>query len=195
MATNTSLLQQIDSQLDQLLAGWTIYTTIIALLAVTILVYPLFLSKEPDTHPLLLARQSSASHVRQPGESAVFRSLETPHGYPLRTGLNVKDPGAAKWANGRDGDLRDVWKQAIKAPCGADGKPTGEPGKVLTVLGKEEVIEHSFAKLTKEINIVGEYMKEHTGSRVAIYLPNSVELLVAFFGKASISSLLDILLI
>jgi hypothetical protein len=40
-------------------------------------------TQDPDTHPLLLARQALASYVRQPGESAVFRSPETPHGCML----------------------------------------------------------------------------------------------------------------
>ena len=183
MADSGSILQQLDTQLEQLFAGWNIYTTLICLVLVTYLVYPLFFTPEPDTHPLLLARQSQASNVRQPGESAIYRSLETPHGYPLRTGLNVKDPGAQKWTSGRDGDLRDVWRQALKEPIGPDGKTVGEPGKVLTILGREEVVKYGLDQLTKEINAVGEYVVAHQGARIAIYIPNSVELLVTFFGK------------
>ena len=183
MAGSASLLQQLDSQLEQLFAGWNIYTTIICLGLITYLVYPLFFTPEPDTHPFLLARQSSTSPVRQPGESAIYRSLDTPYGYPLKTGLNVKDPGAPKWTSGRDGDLRDVWRQALKGPTGEDGNPSGVSGKVLTILGREEVIEYGFPQLTKEINAIGEYVTANNGARVAIYLPNSVEFLVTFFGK------------
>lgn len=180
----TSILQQVDSQLENVLAGWNIYTTLLALILTAYLISPLILNTEPDVHPLLLARQSSASYVRQPKESASFRSLETPHGYPLKSGLNVKDAGQPKWTSGRDGDLRDVWKRAVSGPVDADGKPTGgEPGKVLTTYGKEDVIEFNFAKLSSEINAVGQHMKAHGGSRVAIHMPNSVELLVAFFGR------------
>ena len=183
-ADATSILQQLDSQLENILLGWNIYSTLIALVLAAYLVSPLFLSTEPDVHPLLLARQSSASYVRQPKESAVFRSLDTPHGYPLKSGLNVKDAGQPKWTSGRDGDLRDVWKRAVSGPVDADGKPTGgEAGKVLVTYGKEEVIEHSFAKLSSEINAVGQHMKAHGGRRVAIHMPNSVELLVTFFGR------------
>lgn len=179
-----SILQQVDSQIENILAGWSIYTTLIALVFAAYLISPLFLFTEPDVHPLLLARQSSASYVRQPKESAVFRSLETPHGYPLKSGLNVKDAGQPKWTSGRDGDLRDVWKRAVTGPVDADGKPTGgEAGKVITTYGKEEVIEYDFAKLSSEINAVGQHMKAHGGSRVAIHMPNSVELLVTFFGR------------
>ena len=105
-----------------------------------------------------------------------------PYGYPLKTGLNVKDPGAPKWTSGKDGDLRDVWKRAVSGPVDNDGKPTGEPGKVLTVLGKEEVVEHSFTKLSSEIIAIGQHLKVHGESRVAVYLPNSVELVVSLFG-------------
>jgi hypothetical protein len=186
MATgSTSIFQQCDSQLEQILAGWNIYTTLIFLILVTYLIYPLFFYAEPDIHPLLLARQSAASHVRQPGESATFRSLDVPHGYPLRTGLNVKNPGAPKWTSGRDGDLRDVWKRAVSGPVDNDGKPTGGPGKILTALGKQEIIEFSFEKLSGEIIAVGQHVRNHGGSRIAVYLPNSVELLVTLFGKRS----------
>lgn len=182
MATEGNILQRLDSQLEHILKGWDLYTTVLLLVVVTYLLYPLFFTPEPDVHPMLLARQSTASPVRQPGESATFRCLETPHGYPLKTGLNVKDPGAPKWTSGRDGDLRDVWKRALSGPVDNNGKPAGEPGKVLSVLGKEEVIEFSFEKMTAEVNAVGQHLKGHGGSRVAIYLPNSVELLVSLFG-------------
>ena len=75
-----------------------------------------------------------------------------------------------------------MWKRAVSGPVDNDGKPTGEPGKVLTVLGKEEVVEHSFAKLSGEINAIGQHVKGHGEGRVAIYLPNSVELVVSLFG-------------
>lgn len=192
MATDISLFQRLDSQLEHVLKGWDIYSTILILVLVTYLLYPLFFTPEPDTHPILLGRQSSASPVRQPGESATFRCLETPYGYPLKTGLNVKDPEAPKWTSGRDGDLRDVWKRAMSGPVGSDGKPTGKTGKVVSVLGKEEVIEYSFEKLTAELNAVGQHIQSYGGSRVAIYLPNSVEWLVTLFGMhpESLSALL-----
>ena len=184
MADSTSIFQQLDSQIENVLAGWNIYTTLIAIVLAAYLISPLFLYTEPDVHPLLLARQSAASYVRQPKESAVYRSLEIPHGYPLKSGLNVKDAGQPKWTSGRDGDLRDVWKRAVSGPVDADGKPTEEKaGKVITTYGKEGAIEYNFAKLSSEINAVGQHMKAHGGNRVAIHMHNSVELLVTFFGR------------
>ncbi|KAL8638342.1 MAG: hypothetical protein Q9228_004500 [Teloschistes exilis] len=179
-----SLLQQLDAQLELLFAGWNIYTTLLLISIVSYLVYPIFFTKDPDTHPFLLARQSSPSYVRQPGESAVYRSQETPHGYPLKSGLNVKDPGAPKWTAGRDGDLRDVWKKAVQGPTDEKGESTGEPGGITTVLGKEEVVEHNLADVSKAINAVGEYLTQHGASRVAIYVPNSLEFLVTLFASA-----------
>lgn len=183
MAQSQSLLQQLDSQLEKLLSDWSIYSTILALVLVAYLLYPVFFSPDPDTHPLLLARQGVASPVRQPGESATFRSPETPHGYPLRAGLNVKDAGAPKWMTGRDGDLRDIWNQGLQGPLDNNNSATATPGKVLTILGKEKVIEYELLQLTKYINDVGKSLKCPPGSSVAIYLPNSVEYLVALFGR------------
>lgn len=189
MTESYSLIQWLDSKIESFLSDWNIYTTILAITLVTYWLYPILFAPEPDAHPLLLASQATASRVRQPGESAIFRSLETPHGYPLRAGLNVKDPGSPKWAAGRDGDLRDVWKQAFRGSLGPDDKETGSPGKVFTVLGKEEVIQYEFSTMTKHINAVGNFMNDCTGSRVAIYLPNSVEFLITFFGNALIDTI------
>ena len=183
MSNSTSLLHQLDSQLDSLFASWNSYTTILFLVLTLYFLYPLLVFTEPDTHPLLLARQANASPIRQPGESAVYRSQEIPHGYPLRTGLNVKDENAPKWSQGRDGDLRDVWKQAIRGPPDANGQPTGGLGKVYAVMGKDTA-SFELHQLSKEIAKTGEYLRQHNANRVAILLPDSAELLVAFFGMS-----------
>lgn len=179
-----SLFEQLDSRIEELYAGWSIYTTLLLIAITAYLVYPLVFSAEPDIHPFLLARQSSPSRVRQPGETATYRAHETPHGYPLRSGLNVKDPGQPKWTAGRDGDLRDVWRRACSGqPEANDAQSTGQVGLVKTVLGKEEVLNHTFKQLSKEINEVGKHIQNHGSTRVAIYLSNSVELLVALMGQ------------
>jgi acyl-CoA synthetase (AMP-forming)/AMP-acid ligase II len=53
----------------------------------------------------------------------------------------------------------------------------------MTVLGKEEVVEHDIEQINKDINIVGTYLANSGVKRVAIYLPNSIEFLVGLFGK------------
>ena len=178
MASQGSFLQQLDSQLEQFLASWNIYTTLLAVVLVSYLVYPLFFTPDPDTHPLLLARQATASPVRQPGESAIYRALDCPHGYPLRSGLNVKDPGAPKWAAGRDGDIRDIWNQALKGKAEGDA----ETLRITSVIGKNTV-DHNPKELMKDINAIGEYFQSHAVRKLAICLPNSVEFLSSFFGK------------
>ena len=74
------LLEQLDGSISDILAAWNIYTTLIAFSIVGFLAFVIYDSADADTHPLLLARQAVASYVRQPGESAIFRSPETPHG-------------------------------------------------------------------------------------------------------------------
>lgn len=177
-----TFLNRLDSQIEKLLTDWSIYSTILAIVFLTYLVYPLITAQEPDTHPFLLARQSSISHVRQPGESAIYRSSEVPQGYPLRTGLNVKSSDAPRWTSGRDGDLRDIWRQALGS--GGVGQEGDKTGKIVSIMGKDAQ-EHDLDELTRQINIIGKYVQRCGGQRVAISIPNSVELLVAFFGAQS----------
>lgn len=126
----------IDAGLTSLVGQWNLYSTGLATLLVLLVSYRVISSREPDVHPMLLARQSVPSTVRNEGQSAVYRSQVSPHGMSLNSGLNIKDPGASKWARGRDGDLRDVWRKA------ALGGENGAKGRILTVLGSQKVIEH-----------------------------------------------------
>lgn len=59
---------------------------------------------------------------------------------PLNAGLNIKDAGVPKFSRGRDGDLRDIWRKA------ATGGDAGATGRLLTVLGSENVIEHKIGR-------------------------------------------------
>lgn len=177
------MLEQLDAKIEEILSAWNISSTVLTIALLLIFAYPLFTWLEPDTHPLLLARQASASPVRQPGESAVYRSLESPHGYPLKTGLNVKEPGAPKWSSGKDGDLRDIWRQVVRGVHSGEGLSKGHRGKILTVFGKEEVVDHDLEELSRQINIIGNNIRQHHATRVAIYLPNSIELLLTIFGS------------
>lgn len=182
-------LASIDQTISDVLADWGITTTILAFALAAYLIYPVVFPNEPDTHPLLLARQSTASAVRKKGESAIYRSPEVPHGYPLRTGLNVRDAGAPRWAAGRDGDLRDIWREVQRrGQDGGDGKEIPK-GLILSVFGKEELVEHDIDELSKEISTIGTHLKQAGIKKVAIYLPNSVEYLLAIFGKAQVSVL------
>lgn len=170
-----TVLGLVDQYLEHLFAQWNVYSTALVAVLLVVLFAPLFIDSEPDVHPFLLARQAAASLVRQPGESAVYRSLETPHGYGLRSGLGVKDEGAPRWAPGRDGDLRDIWREASNA---------AEPARLVKLLGKQDPVRTNAAKLTPLVNALGKKLKSVGGTRVAICVPNSVEFLVTLFGKS-----------
>jgi hypothetical protein len=169
-----NMIEQLDALIADTLSAWNLYTTLIALVLFAFVAYPLIFWAEPDTHPLLLARQAAASPVRQPRESAVYRSTEVPHGYALKTGLSVREPGAPKWTAGRDGDLRDIWREAANSTA----KPT-----LLSIRGRESIHEHDFIGLSKLVNVIGSSLQKAGVQRVAIYAPNSVEYLVTVFGK------------
>ncbi|RDA83353.1 hypothetical protein CP532_3724 [Ophiocordyceps camponoti-leonardi (nom. inval.)] len=165
------ILDSIDNGLAWLFGQWNGYTTGLMTALVIVISYRIMTSREPDVHPLLLARQSVASAVRHEGESAVYRSQSAPHGLPLSSGLNVKEDGAPRWSRGRDGHLGDVWRRAVS------GGEDGAKGRLLTVMGSEKVVEHGLKDVTRQINIIGRHIADHGGIKVAIYLPNSVELL------------------
>ena len=181
--TMAGLIQRLDSELEHLFAGWNLWSTLLTVTLVLLVIYPIFFSVDPDTHPLLLSRQAHAAPVREPGESAIYRSIETPHGFPLRSGLNVKDPGASRWSTGRDGDLRDIWKRVVGGALSDDGQPTGKKGKLLTVYGREDLEEHDLDSVTRQIKILGDHIQHKGAKVVAVYLPNSVESLISIFGE------------
>ncbi|KAK4467045.1 peroxisomal long chain acyl-CoA synthetase 7 [Cladorrhinum samala] len=178
-----NLLLSADEGITGLFAQWNIYSSVIFTFLAGFVTYQIATRQEPDTHPFLLARQAQASPVRQPGESPVYRSQAAPHGMPLNAGLGVKDPGASKWSRGRDGDLRDIWRQAI-AGVQEEGPAQGTKGRILTVEGVQHVVEHSLDDLTRQINLIGQHILDQGGNRVAIYLPNSVELMATLFACA-----------
>ncbi|KAI9721668.1 MAG: hypothetical protein M1828_005036 [Chrysothrix sp. TS-e1954] len=178
------IIERLDSQLEKLFGGWNLWTSCLAVALVVLVIYPVVFSIDPDTHPLLLSRQAHAAPVREPGESAVYRSIETPHGFPLRSGLNVKEPGASRWSAGRDGDLRDVWSRVAGGALSDEGQPTGKKGSIMTVYGREDLEKHDLEDLSRQINILGEHIKQKGAKLVAVYLPNSVETLVSIFASS-----------
>lgn len=134
------VFDSVDAAITNLVGQWNIYSTGLATLFVLLVSYRAFSARDPDVHPMLLARQAVPSPVRQEGESAIYRSQLSPHGMPLRSGLNVRDAGVSKWSPGRDGDLRDVWRRT------ALGDESGAKGRILTVLGSQNMIEHKLGK-------------------------------------------------
>lgn len=137
---------KLDETLSRVLGEWDMYSTTIAAAIIGFFAYQIFTRRDPDTHPMLLERQAQASAVRHQGQSAVYRSPASPHGMDLNTGLNVRDPGISKWMRGRDGDLRDVWRKIANGATDAEGKSTGEKGRIMTVLGSQQIIEHNLGR-------------------------------------------------
>lgn len=185
MSQSTDPATQLGSLVSQFTSSWDIVSTVIAGLLVLVFAYPIVYGKEPDTHPFLLSRQATASPIRQEGESAVYRSTDIPYGYPLKSGLAIKDVGASKWTSGRDGDLRDVWRRAATGLKPEDGTTTGSPAQLKTVLGVERIIDHDVKGLTGEINLIGKYLQDQGAKRLAVCLSNSVELVCTIFGRIS----------
>ncbi|EMC93947.1 hypothetical protein BAUCODRAFT_214756 [Baudoinia panamericana UAMH 10762] len=180
----SNYLEQTDALLASFLSDWGFLTTILAVVIAGLLAYPFLFAEEPDTHPLLLARQSSSAPVRNKNESAAYRSPEVPYGTSLKSGLNVRDAGAPRWASGKDGDLRDVWREVLRGgSVGDDGKEVPK-GLVMTVLGREELVEHDITDLSREIGIIGRHLKQAGVKSVAIYLPNGPEYLLTIFSCA-----------
>ncbi|KAH6850756.1 hypothetical protein B0I37DRAFT_372330 [Chaetomium sp. MPI-CAGE-AT-0009] len=178
-----TLLLHLDESVTRLFGQWNLWTSAIFTVLAGFLTYQLATRQDPDTHPCLLARQAQGSAVRQPGESPVYRAQGSPHGMPLNASLNVKDPGASKWSRGRDGDLRDIWRQAV-AGVQEDGPTKGATGRIMTVLGTDKAVEHQLGDITRQINLIGQHIADQGGNRVAIYLPNSVELIATLFACA-----------
>ncbi|CAI6305793.1 unnamed protein product [Periconia digitata] len=177
------LIDQLDSLIGDLLAGSNVYTYGLLAAIVGWIGWTIFDIQDADTHPLLLARQAQASYVRNHGESAAFRSPETPHGYALRSGLGVKPPGAPMYTAGRDGDLRDIWRRVIGEIPLERGQSSSGTANIISVFGKD-ITDHSIADVTKEINVIGKHLQDHGAKRVGLYLPNGVDFLVALFAGA-----------
>ena len=191
------IIQFVDAKIADLFSGWNVYSSALLVSIVAFTAWTLYNTQDADTHPLLLARQAHPSYVRNAGESAVYRSPEAPHGCksanvapistdlfadPLRTGLGVKAPGAPMYTSGRDGDLRDIWRRVCGELSLDNNTAADQIGKVMTVFGRKDTTDHNIADLSREISIVGKHLQDHGAKRVAVYLPNSVEVLAAVFG-------------
>ncbi|CDK24386.1 unnamed protein product [Kuraishia capsulata CBS 1993] len=82
-----------------------------------VLLWLYFVPLYADIDPLALDEQASVSATRpSPRESAVYRSVDVPHGLPLTTGLRLLRHGSRYTTT--DGNLQDCWdlhKEAGKA--------------------------------------------------------------------------------
>jgi hypothetical protein len=183
-----SMAESVDAAIASFFASHNPMTYLLLAIATVLLVYPLFVSSDPDLHPFLLARQAHGAPVRNSGESPVYRALEVPHGYPLKASLGVKDPGAPKWTAGRQGDVRDILSRAVKGPQTENGSgyDATKVGKITTLLGKDNSTTTEMSELARIVNAIGQFAKGKAqgDGQVAVCLSNGVELLAAVFGKS-----------
>ncbi|KAK9461711.1 uncharacterized protein V1516DRAFT_706795 [Lipomyces oligophaga] len=143
-------------------------TNLAAILAIA-LVVRWAITKYPDIHPHSLYFQSSLSPVREPDESQVYRSTLTPFTYPLLAGLNIRESNSF-----RDGNLQDIWD------LGKNGR-IGEFDKSL-----KQIKYFNQDEMEKSIKYLAANFKTYVPevSRIAIYLPNSIENITASFACA-----------
>jgi hypothetical protein len=176
-----NFLDAIDEVLTRLLSQWDVYTTVIALTLTALVAHTIITYQDPDVHPFILLRQSSASRVRKEGESAVYRASDLPEGVPLRSGLNVRSSTDPPYTAGRNGDIRDIWRR-VTGEVPLRGVQESPNQKIMSVFGREHISEHNISELSKEIAVIGNYIMKSGGRRVAVYLPNSIEFLSTIFG-------------
>ncbi|KAL5606610.1 hypothetical protein BROUX41_003008 [Berkeleyomyces rouxiae] len=163
----------IQSALDE----WSLSSTLLLMTLLSLWLISTLWTYDSELHPMQLARQSTRSEVRQPGESSLYRAAAL--GFNgLVKGLDIVEEGAPKFSKGRDGDLRDVWQRFAKGA--ADGKKSS----ISTVLGMQKTNVHDTDALSRQISLVGNHIARNGGTRVAVYLPNSVELLLTVFACA-----------
>jgi hypothetical protein len=152
---------RMDIELDVL-------SLILLALIVIVLVIPIFFPSDPDTFPFILNNQSQPSKVRHPKESAVYRHRDQPHGYPLLTGLALRKGYEAP----RDGDLRDIWEIAI------------QKNVIVGIVRGGKCVYEKLETRQEELTQLGNGLRDLAGEngKVAIYLPNTIENLLASFG-------------
>jgi hypothetical protein len=179
-----SVVESLDAAIASFFASHNPVTYLLIGVISVLVLYPLFSSSDPETHPFLLARQASAAPVRNEGESSLYRALDVPHGYPLRYSLGVKEPGAPKWTSGRQGDVRDVLAKAVRGPVKEDaGYDGSKVGKIWTLLGTDKAVATEMSEVMRVVNAMGSFLKlKAAKGQVAICLSNSVELLACIFG-------------
>ncbi|KAI5290940.1 hypothetical protein KEM52_000307 [Ascosphaera acerosa] len=180
-------LQRLDAATTSFFADWDALSTALATALLGLLGYAALLARDEDINPFFLARQASEAPVRRPRESAVYRSLATPHGVPLTRGLGIRDPGAKMHTAGRPGDLRDVWRAFTVGESGSGAAPV-----VKTVLGRF-VTTHTAEEMTRQMCVLGRRFGgsgtgggdgDGTRRTVLVCLSSSVELLVALFASS-----------
>lgn len=88
-------------------------TLVLTALVTLLIAWPYLKEYLNDVNPIFLQRQSSIGPTREKGESAIYRSVDVPHGLPLTGGLRIKFDYRL-----RDGSLKDIWYLALYGTTG-----------------------------------------------------------------------------
>lgn len=80
----------------------------IFLIPIVIFFYGHFTRELKDIDPVLLNHQTSISETRKSSESAIYRSVDVPHGVAVTRGLSLRSGYKI-----RDGCLKDIWFCAL----------------------------------------------------------------------------------
>lgn len=102
--------------------------------------------------------QCIASPVRNANESSIYRSHVTPEGFPLMSGLGIRQ-GYGR----RNGDLRDVFAIAKEGPM---------------------VGNNSWEDIERDVHALGKYLKSANVTRVLVILPNTIRNITTQFACA-----------
>ena len=86
---------------------WTFLFIVLGLSSLYI-VYHHFARELQEVDPILLNHQTSISETRKSSESAVYRSVDVPHGVTVTRGLSLRNGYKI-----RDGCLKDIWYLAL----------------------------------------------------------------------------------
>lgn len=106
---------------------------------ITLLIcYPYIKDNLQDINPAFLEHQASVGPTRRKGESAVYRSVNVPHGLSLTGGLRIRVGYKL-----RDGCLKDVWSRAL-----GGRKADGKAGTVTKTADQTKFVFTNGVKLT-----------------------------------------------
>lgn len=106
------------------------------------MLYNHFSRELKEVDPVLLNHQTSISETRKPSESAIYRSVDVPHGVTVTRGLGLRNGYKI-----RDGCLKDIWYLALNDKDN-DSKQTEICfGNAKFTLGQINTILHIISKI------------------------------------------------
>lgn len=154
----------------------TLFVGLVTLLLV-LLILPILFPSYPDTSPWFLNNQSSIAGLRREDETAVYRSLLTPHGQRLISGLCIDQSSGTN----RDGIFDDLWKLAANAELASC--IGGERNSNTLSYLKSSELKRLVNGIGKELSSWLKTAEARTPNVVAVLLPNCIEACIVTFAS------------